>query len=73
MILSDKGITKVLIRLFGLAGLSAPLMFANPGRQVCSRGNPYYALCHFKWELYFVISGIRDIGMNAVWLRMRSC
>ena len=26
-----------------------------------------------KWELYFIISGIRDIGMNAVWLRMCSC
>ena len=33
MILSDKQITKALIRLRGCAGFSAPLLFANPRRQ----------------------------------------
>ena len=34
MILYKKRITKVLIRLRGCAGWSAPLLFANPRRQV---------------------------------------
>ena len=40
MVLSNKRITKVLIRLRGCAGWSAPLLFANPRRQVFSRRGP---------------------------------
>ena len=36
MTLSNKRITQVLTRLNGCAGWSAPLLFANPRRQVCS-------------------------------------
>ena len=41
MILFKKRITKALIRLQGCAGWSAPLLFANPRRQVFSRQGPY--------------------------------
>ena len=41
MIHFKKRITKALIRLCGCAGWSAPLLFANPGRQVFSRQGPY--------------------------------
>ena len=40
MITSTKRITKALIRLCGCAGWSAPVLFANPGRQVFSRRGP---------------------------------
>ena len=38
MILSNKRITKVLIRLRGCAGWSAPLLFANPEDRVSRIG-----------------------------------
>ena len=41
MILCNKIITKALIRLHRCAGWSAPLLFANPRRQVFSRQGPY--------------------------------
>ena len=41
MFLSKKLITKALIRLHGCAGWSAPVLFANPRRQVFSRRGPY--------------------------------
>ena len=41
MILSKKRITKALIRLRGCAGWSAPVLFANPRRQVFSRCGPF--------------------------------
>ena len=41
MILSKKRITYALIRLRGCAGWSAPVLFANPQRQVFSRPGPY--------------------------------
>ena len=41
MILFIKRITKALIRLRGCAGWSAPVLFANPRRQVFSRRGPY--------------------------------
>ena len=40
MVLSKKRITKVLIRLHGSAGWSAPVLFANPRRQVFPRRGP---------------------------------
>ena len=43
MILSKKRITKALIRLLRCAGWSAPVLFANPRRQVFSRRGPYIA------------------------------
>ena len=42
MILFKKRITKAMIRLRGCAGWSAPVLFANPRRQVFSRRGPYY-------------------------------
>ena len=45
MILSNKRITKVLIRLRRCAGWGAPLLFANHRRQVFSRHGPY----SFQW------------------------
>ena len=42
IVLSNKLITKALIRLCRCAGWSAPLLFANPRRQVFSRRGPYY-------------------------------
>ena len=41
MILSEKRITKVLIRLRRCAGWSASVLFATPLRQVFSREDPY--------------------------------
>ena len=41
MVLSKKRITKALIRLRWCAGWSAPVLFANPRRQVFSRRGPY--------------------------------
>ena len=40
IILSSKRITKALISLRGSAGWSAPMLFANPRRQVLSRRGP---------------------------------
>ena len=40
MLVSNKPITEVLIRLRGCAGWSAPVLFANLGRQVFSRRGP---------------------------------
>ena len=40
MVLSKKRIAKALISLRGCAGWSAPLLFANPRRQVFSRRGP---------------------------------
>ena len=42
MILSKKRITKVLIRMRGCAGWSAPVLFANPRWQVFSCRGPIY-------------------------------
>ena len=42
MVLSKMRITKALIRLRGCAGWSAPVMFANPRRQVFSPPGPYF-------------------------------
>ena len=44
MLLSKKRITKALIRLRRCAGWSAPVLFANPRRQVFSRRGPYVCL-----------------------------
>ena len=41
MILSKKRIIKALISLRGRAGWVAPLLFANPERQIFSRRGPY--------------------------------
>ena len=50
MILSKKRITKVLIRLRGWAGWSAPVLCANPRKQVFSHCCPYYTLV-FRYDL----------------------
>ena len=50
MILSKKRITKALIRLRGCAGWSAPVLFANPLRQVFSRRGPFNRLQDLAME-----------------------
>ena len=58
MILSNKRITKALIRLRGCAGWSAPLLFANPRRQVFSRRRRYYYVIYtilYYTILYYTI------------------
>ena len=55
MILSEKWIKKVLIRLRGCASWSAPVLFANPRRQVFLRRGPFdtsqgcKSRGHFMW------------------------
>ena len=44
MFLSKKRMTKALIRLRGCAGWSAPVLFANPRRQIFSRRGLYYGI-----------------------------
>ena len=47
MALSNKRITKALIRLRGCAGWSAPLLFANPRRQVLFASRPsWFLVCN---------------------------
>ena len=48
MILCNKRITKALIRLRGRAGWSAPVLFANPRRQVFSCQGPY-SIIHYTF------------------------
>ena len=52
MILSNKQITKPLISLRGCAGWSAPLLFANPRRQVFSRRGPSHWCFIFNIHLW---------------------
>ena len=47
MILSKKRITKALIRLRVCAGWSAPVLFANPQRQVFLLQGPYHVCSDF--------------------------
>ena len=56
MILSIKQITKALIRLRGCAGWSAPLLFANPKRQVLLRRGPYTTLKSIEFWLGYVLN-----------------
>ena len=48
MVLCEKRITKALIRLRGCAGWSAPVLFANPRRQVFSRRGPNHSIKPYK-------------------------
>ena len=56
MILSNKQITKALIRLRKCAGWSAPLLFANLRRQVFSRPGPsiYSRYFNRSWEQSYI-------------------
>ena len=76
MILSKKRITKALIRLHGCTGWSAPLLFANPRRQVFSRQGPYKEIII---EFTYLgskkqVSTIHDFsqGVNAVRIAKKS-
>ena len=51
MVLSKTRITRALIRLCGCAGWSAPLLFANPGRQVFSGRGQNCGLSKFSCSL----------------------
>ena len=53
MMLSNKRITKALIRLRGCAGWSAPLLFANLRRQVFSRRGPI--ILDSKWMVILLL------------------
>ena len=48
MVLYNTQITKALIRLRGCAGWSAPVLFANPQRQVFSRRGPIRMMWFFN-------------------------
>ena len=52
IVLSNKRITKVLIRLPGCAGWSRPVLFANPGRQVFLRQGPFTSILHVHEYIY---------------------
>ena len=53
MILSNKRITKVMIRLHECADWSAPVLFANPLRQVfCVEAHIIYSY-YEGWSVYF--------------------
>ena len=68
MILFKKGITKALIRLREYACWSAPLLFANPRRQVFSRRVPINNVrssIHCYWDkgldcVYFTIFDLNE-------------
>ena len=62
MILSNKRITKALIRLCGCAGWSAPFLFANPLRQVFSPRGPYYSPTEYK--IVSVDPGKLDVNLQ---------
>ena len=67
MILSNKRITKALIRLRGCAGWSALLLFANPRRQVYSHRRGYYYDINqviSYWRSYS--SSVSRIGPEAI-------
>ena len=51
MVLSKKRITKAMIRLHGCTGWSAPVLFANPRRQVFSRLGPNMAILVLLFSL----------------------
>ena len=63
-------ITKVLIRLRGCAGWSAPVLFANPRRQVFSRQGPNGELRGI-WPCYLSFKIANDKGADQT-ARMRS-
>ena len=56
MILSNKPIKKGLISLRECAGWSAPLLFANPRRQVFSRRGPYILglMYQTRWKIHLL-------------------
>ena len=64
MILCNKRITKALSRLRGRAGWSAPLLFANPRRQVFSCRGPYECLISIQ------SSGIKIISLKLIILTL---
>ena len=62
MILFKKLMTKALIRLRRCAGWSAPVLFANPGRQVSSRRGPFGYLL----KLVLMISRMVVVVQNGI-------
>ena len=56
MVLFKKRITKALIRLRGCAGWSAPVLFANPLRQVFLRRGPIMSHVNFISTTWIEIS-----------------
>ena len=63
MILFSKQITKALISQCGCAGWSAPLLFANPQRQVFSRRGP-------NMNMYTTIIHVMVHGCNIVMISL---
>ena len=59
MILSKKRITKVLIRLRRWAGWSAPVLFANPRRQVFSRPGSYLPCFYSRYMLELQLEQVK--------------
>ena len=66
MLISKKWSTKTLIRLHGCAGLSAPVLFANPWRQVFSHRGPLsgdFWVTFWGWlrKFYYYLFLLTDI------------
>ena len=67
MVLYLKRITKALIRLRVCAGWSAPVLFANPRRQVFSRRGPYVNRHHTNVSVQAVVIFLKVVRpLNAV-------
>ena len=71
MILSKKWKTKALIRLRGCAGWSAPVLFANPRRQVFSRRGRFDVTVDtvLKWFFFFnfrIVIGFNCFSNNSL-------
>ena len=62
MIISNKQMTKVLIRLRGCAGCTGTLLFANPRRQVFFRRDPTktFLTCMLRYHI-LVVWAIRRV------------
>ena len=66
MRLSNKGITKALIRLRVCAGWSAPLLFAYSRRQVFSRRGPTYFYALGQIKSVFRVTGLNSLGIGYI-------
>ena len=58
IVLYKTRITKALFRLRGCAGWSAPVLFANPRRQVSSRCGPFSPRSAIHYLVFFLVFAI---------------
>ena len=67
MVLSNKRITKSLIRLRGCAGWTAHVLFANHRRQVFSRRGPIYISIEKKRKIWHLVWKLPIAGYANFW------